>query len=425
VSATVAPGQQVGGLIAETGRTRDARRSGGGRRRVTTWLLSALSVLLFVIFVFPVYWMVNTSFQPNNEIRGSEIHFWPDNFTLRNYETVLFDPGRTPFLPAAANSLVVTVLTVIVALVFAFLASIAVTRFRFKTRRLFIVTILVVQMIPGEAMIVSIFRVIDGWHLLNTILGLTIVYIATVLPFTIWTLRGFVNGVPDSGAGDWRFIDQVEGSPTAFGLAFRSMFPGSGYQLAAAGSRHLRVFQTSTDIQQTQVVWFDTTFTLQAGTHYTLLAAGNLRDKTAKMYILTDDFTDPGSQVALRVINTGAGVVDVYASPTGGTSTLPTPFAAAVANFTATKWVSMAAGAASLRAFATGSTTFPAMIDVAAPAGLAADRANNLTAVGGVTQGGSVLTAFIFPRSVAGSKATSFTSAGILFIVDRNPPSGF
>src|SRR4029079_1009393 len=159
----------------------------------------------------------------------------------------------------------------------------------------------------------------------------------------------FVNAVPDSGAGDWRFIDQVEGSPTAFGLAFRSMFPGSGYQLAAAGSRHLRVFQTSPDIQQTQVVWFDTTFTLQAGTHYTLLAAGNLRDKTAKMYILTDDFTDPGSQVALRVINTGAGVVDVYASPTGGTSTLPTPFAAAVANFTATKWVLLGSGGGTAR----------------------------------------------------------------------------
>ena len=82
-------------------------------------------------------------------------------------------------------------------------------------------------------------------------------------------------------------------------------------------------------------------------------------------------------------------------------------------------------GTTSLRAFATGSTTFPAMIDVAAPAGLAADRANNLTAVGGVTQAGSVLTAFVFPRSVAGSKATSFTTPGILFIVDRNPPSGF
>ena len=235
----------------------------------------------------------------------------------------------------------------------------------------------------------------------------------------------FVNAVPDSGAGDWRFVDQVEGSPTAFGLAYRAMFPGSGYQLLAAGNRHLRVFQTSTDIQQTQVVWFDTTFNFTAGTHYTLLAAGNLRDKTAKMYVLTDDFGDPGTQVALRVVNAGAGTVDVYASPTGGTSSLPTPFAAGVANFTATKWVTMAPGATSLRAFATGSTAFPAMIDIAAPAGLAADRANNLTAVGGVLQGGSVLTAFVYPRSVAGSKAASFTTAGIVFIVDRNPPSGF
>ncbi|WP_448810864.1 carbohydrate ABC transporter permease [Agromyces bauzanensis] len=166
------------------------------RARFATIGYSAVSVVLFAFFVFPVYWMVNTSLQPNNEIRGSDLHFWPDNLTFRNYDTVLFDPGRTPFLPAAGNSLVVTILTVVIALVFAFLASIAVTRFRFGSRRAFIITILIVQMIPGEAMIVSIFRVIDGWHLLNTIAGLTVVYVATVLPFTIWTLRGFVNGVP-------------------------------------------------------------------------------------------------------------------------------------------------------------------------------------------------------------------------------------
>nr|WP_312855215.1 carbohydrate ABC transporter permease [Agromyces agglutinans] len=161
-----------------------------------TVVYSAIAVVLFFVFVFPVYWMLNTSLQPNNDIRGSEVHFWPDNFTLRNYETVLFDPGRTPFLPAAANSLIITILTVVIALVFAFLASVAVTRFRFKSRRAFIIAILTIQMIPGEAMIVSVFRVIDGWHLLNTIAGLTIVYVAAVLPFTIWTLRGFVNGVP-------------------------------------------------------------------------------------------------------------------------------------------------------------------------------------------------------------------------------------
>jgi N,N'-diacetylchitobiose transport system permease protein len=230
VSATVAPGQQVGGLVAEGAPSRSARRTGGGRRRLTTWVLSAVSIVLFLFFVFPVYWMVNTSFQPNNEIRGSEIHFWPDNFTLRNYETVLFDPGRTPFLPAAGNSLVITVLTVVIALVFAFLAAIAVTRFRFKSRRTFIIAILVIQMIPGEAMIVSVFRVIDGWHLLNTIIGLTIVYIATVLPFTIWTLRGFVNGVP----AELEEAAMIDGCSRA-GAFWRVTFPLLAPGLIATG----------------------------------------------------------------------------------------------------------------------------------------------------------------------------------------------
>lgn len=159
-------------------------------------LLSAIAAVVTAFSIFPVYWMVQTSFQPNNEILGSEVNFWPQNFTLRNYETVLFDTTRSQFMPALGNSIVVTVSTVVIALVFAFLASLAVTRFRFKSRKGFILTILIVQMIPAEAMIVSTYRVLDSWSLLNTIMGLTIVYVATVLPFTIWTLRGFVNGVP-------------------------------------------------------------------------------------------------------------------------------------------------------------------------------------------------------------------------------------
>ncbi len=89
-----------------------------------------------------------------------------------------------------------TAITVVVALLFAFLAAVAVTRFRFRSRKTLIVAVLVVQMIPAESMIISTFRVLDGWSLLNSVIGLGAVYIALVLPFTIWTLRGFVNGVP-------------------------------------------------------------------------------------------------------------------------------------------------------------------------------------------------------------------------------------
>ncbi len=166
------------------------------KRRATKTLLSGIAVVIFVFSVFPVYWMINSSFLPNNAIRGPVPQFWPSEFTLRNYEIVLGEGGRAPFLPALTNSIIVTLLTVMIALLFAFLAALAVTRFRFRGRKAFILTILVIQMIPGEAMIVSTFRVLDGWQLLNTIAGLTLVYVATVLPFTIWTLRGFVNGVP-------------------------------------------------------------------------------------------------------------------------------------------------------------------------------------------------------------------------------------
>ncbi|MFB2596840.1 carbohydrate ABC transporter permease [Herbiconiux sp. P17] len=173
-----------------------ARRRVSPRKRTTNILLGVASVVVFLFSVFPVYWMVNTSLQPNNEIRGSVPNFVPQHLTTANYETVIFDPGRAPFLPALGNSLMVTLSTVVIALVFAFLASLAVSRYRFKSRKTFIFAILIIQMIPAEAMIVSTYRVLDGWGLLNTIAGLTLVYVATVLPFTIWTLRGFVNGVP-------------------------------------------------------------------------------------------------------------------------------------------------------------------------------------------------------------------------------------
>jgi hypothetical protein len=228
---------------------------------------------------------------------------------------------------------------------------------------------------------------------------------------------------------DWRFVDVLENSPTTFGLNFRGTFPGAGYQATGVGARHLRIFQTSTDINLTQKVLFDTTYTFVSGTHYTLIVAGNLRPGTgnaARLYILTDNYTDPGSNVGIRVFNAGAGTsVDVYASATGGTSALPSAFASGVAMFTATNYATATPGPLDFRVFQSGSTAFPAMIDAVAPAGLPADRVNNLTAVGGSTIAGSVFTAFLMPRSVAGSTATNFTTPGIVYMVDKYPPSGF
>jgi N,N'-diacetylchitobiose transport system permease protein len=172
------------------------RRRRGGRHLAGRVLVNAAGTVVFVASMFPVYWMVSTSLLPNRLVRRPDPAFAPVEPTLSNYHRVLFEESQFPFLDALRNSLMVTVLTVVGALLLAMLAALALTRYSFRGRRWFILVILAVQMLPGEAMILSIYHLLDGWHLTNTIIGLTIVYVATVLPFTIWTLRGFISGVP-------------------------------------------------------------------------------------------------------------------------------------------------------------------------------------------------------------------------------------
>lgn len=197
----------------------------------TRVVLSVIAVVVFLFSVFPVYWMVNSALIPTSAIHDPVPHFWPDEFTLKNFIGVVTEPsGSIEFLPALGTSLIVTISTVVFALFFAFFAALALTRFRFKSKRTLIVLLLVAQMIPAEAMIVSIFRVLDGWQLLNTIIGLTLVYLATVLPFTIWTLRGFVGGIPI----ELEEAAMVDGC-SRMGAFFRVTLPLLGPGLTATG----------------------------------------------------------------------------------------------------------------------------------------------------------------------------------------------
>jgi N,N'-diacetylchitobiose transport system permease protein len=131
-------------------------------------------------------------------IRGVDIQspspsFVPFPGTLNNYRKVF---ERDYFWTAMKNSLIITSITVALALVLAFLAAVALSRFRFRGRKAFLATVLIIQMIPAEALVISLFRVLDGWKLTNSIVGIVATCLVFVLPFTIWTLRGFVDGVP-------------------------------------------------------------------------------------------------------------------------------------------------------------------------------------------------------------------------------------
>ncbi|HEX5917345.1 MAG TPA: carbohydrate ABC transporter permease [Nocardioides sp.] len=154
---------------------------------------NTVGVVAFLVAAFPVYWMVNSSFLARNEIRSPTPTWVPFGGDLDNYRTVF---ATDQFVDALRVSLMVTGATITVALLFAFVAAVAVSRFRFRGRLSFIVTLLVIQMIPVEGLFISQYKMLEAMDLLNTVVGLTLVYVAGVLPFTIWTLRGFVAGVP-------------------------------------------------------------------------------------------------------------------------------------------------------------------------------------------------------------------------------------
>ncbi len=154
---------------------------------------NGLGLVILLVSVFPVYWMVSRSFLPRNRIKSDEQTWLPTDGTLANYDRILSGDG---FRNALVTSLSVTLLTVGVALLFAFLAAVAVSRFRFRGRTTFILTLLLIQMIPAEGLFISQYKMLEGVSLLNSVIGLTFVYVASVLPFTVWTLRGFVDGVP-------------------------------------------------------------------------------------------------------------------------------------------------------------------------------------------------------------------------------------
>ena len=221
--------EEIAPVPGEPKRTRArstaARRS---RRGVTRGLLNAVAVVVFVCSVFPVYWMVNMSFTRGESIISRTPSLLPLDFTFQNYVTAWTReaaPGQTDFPHALMTSSIVTGGVLVFTLLFAFLASVALARFRFLGRRSFIIAVLVVQMIPGEAMMFTIYGMIDDWRLMNTMLGLGIVYLAAVIPFTIWTLRGFVAGVP-ADLEEAAMIDGCTKSQAFWRVTFPLLAPG-------------------------------------------------------------------------------------------------------------------------------------------------------------------------------------------------------
>lgn len=153
-----------------------------------------LTGIAFLVFLgFPVYWMVTTSFKAPADVLVANPSLLPTSFSLENYFLAF---SKDYFVGSLINSALVVSITVTLSLVLAMLASFAIARIRFAGKGVFIAVFLMVQMIPLTALIIPLFLQLSALGLVNTIPGLIITYVAFVLPFVVWTLRGFLIGIP-------------------------------------------------------------------------------------------------------------------------------------------------------------------------------------------------------------------------------------
>ncbi|HEY2949881.1 MAG TPA: carbohydrate ABC transporter permease [Micromonosporaceae bacterium] len=167
-------------------------------KRARRWLLNGAGLLVALFAAFPVFWMVSTSLKPDREIFAGTPRPLPHAPTLDHYRRLFGDdvlPG-VDLLDFFRNSAVVAVCTVLLGGLVALLAATAVGRFRFRFRTSFLVMLLVVQMLPLEALVIPLFLMIQRLELYNTLASLILAYLGLSLPFAIWMLRGFVAAVP-------------------------------------------------------------------------------------------------------------------------------------------------------------------------------------------------------------------------------------
>lgn len=168
-------------------------RQGTARSRGATRIaLNFLTASVILVWLFPVYWVILTSFKPVREI-NSPVPTFIFTPVLENYSG-LFQDSR--FAYTLFNSFIITSVTCVVVIVFGVLAAYALARMRLPGEKHLSLYILSFRFLPPIAVVIPFYLQWQSFGLLDTHLGLILVYVSFNLPFAIWLLRGFLSEVP-------------------------------------------------------------------------------------------------------------------------------------------------------------------------------------------------------------------------------------
>ncbi|MCL4466581.1 MAG: carbohydrate ABC transporter permease [Chloroflexi bacterium] len=173
--------------------------------------------LLLVFTLFPIYWLINSSLKSSRELFSFPPLYWPNEPLPQNYVDAL---TKTRLGALYVNSMLIALGTCLALLVLIIFAGYAMSRFHFKGKSAVILLFLLAQMLPAVVLIVPLFAMYRPVGLINTPWVLVITYTVTLLPFSVLTMRGFFDSLPE----DMEEAAMVDGCSRT-GALFRVLLP--------------------------------------------------------------------------------------------------------------------------------------------------------------------------------------------------------
>ncbi|MEU4842492.1 carbohydrate ABC transporter permease [Nocardia testacea] len=160
-----------------------------GRAGSLLRLAGTLAILFFVMF--PILWLTLTAFKPDREVFSTSVLFRP---SLDNFRAII--GGQNDLVGPMWNSIIVAVVTTVIAVPLSMLAAYGFSRYRFPGAKPILLGIVATQFIPGVAIALPFLTMYRDLGLLDTHLALIITNLAIVVPYNTWLLKGFVDGLP-------------------------------------------------------------------------------------------------------------------------------------------------------------------------------------------------------------------------------------
>jgi arabinogalactan oligomer/maltooligosaccharide transport system permease protein len=236
---------------------------------------AALALFAFIA-VFPITRILTISLRPSDQLLSRSLSLIPEGASLENYRVLLTE---TPFLSWLLNSLLVSVVVTITGVALASTAGYALSRFRFTGRKAALSGILVTQMFPATMLLLPLYIVLIKLGLINSYLGIVIIYSATALPFCVWQMKGYYDTIPASleeaaridGASPWQAFYKVILPLAAPALVITALFSfmsaWNEYVVAAVVLQDIELFTMPVGLKQ---------FQASMATQWGLYAAGSL-----------------------------------------------------------------------------------------------------------------------------------------------------